>query len=58
MCENPLVTTESLVSSHMLQLESFETWAAILYSSITGSLVKWNCSRSSVEREMLRPLER
>ena len=33
------------------------TCAAILYSSIRGSLVKWNCRGSSVEIEMFRPLE-
>ena len=56
--ENPLVMTEFLASSHMSQLESFQTWAAMLYSSISGSLVKWNCSGSSVESEMLRPRAR
>ena len=34
------------------------TCAAMEYSSISGSLVKWNCSGSSVEREMWRPLAR
>ena len=40
------------------KLVNFHTWAAMLYSSISGSLVKWNWSGSSVEMEMLRPLVR
>jgi hypothetical protein len=34
----------------------FLTCAAMLYSSMRGSLVKWNCSGSSVEMETFRPL--
>ena len=40
-----------------LSLFSKFTCAAILYSSIKGSLVKWNWRGSSVEIEMLRPLK-
>ena len=69
--EKPLVTTELRASSHISQLDNFQTLkrsnkilsmlarvtcAAILYSSIRGSLVKWNCRGSSVEIEMFRPL--
>ena len=60
-----------LASSHRSQLESLKICAAMLYSSIKGSLkgrrvflnckistlVKWNWRGSSVERDTLRPLE-
>ena len=38
-CGNPLITTLFLASSHMSHELSFQTCAAILYSSISGS---WN----------------
>ena len=47
LCENPLMRTLFLASSHMSQELSFHTWAAMLYSSIRGS---W--SQTSTEREM------
>ena len=53
--EKPDCSTLFLASSHMSQLDNFQTWAAMLYSSISGSLVKWNWSGSSEDREMLRP---
>ena len=42
----------------MSQLDIFQTWVAMLYSSIRGSLVKWNWRGSSVERDTFRPLAR
>ena len=53
--ENPLIKTEFLANSHMSHEDIFQTWVAMLYSSIRGSLVKWNCKGSSVEREMWSP---
>ena len=44
---NPLCFTLFTASSHMSLGESFHTCAATLYSSISGSRVKWNCSGSS-----------
>ena len=49
-CENPLVRTEFLASSHMSQEDIFQTCVAMEYSSISGSFVKWNWSGSSVDR--------
>ena len=34
------------------------TEAAILYSSTSGSFVKWICNGSSVERDTLSPLKK
>jgi hypothetical protein len=50
--ENPLICTELRANSHMSQEDIFQTWVAMLYSSMRGSLVKWNCSGSSVDSEM------
>lgn len=55
---NPLMRTEFLASSHISHELSFQTWAAMLYSSMRGSLVKWNCKGSSVERLITRPRAR
>ena len=39
-------------------LQCHPTWAAMEYSSIRGSLVKWNWRGSSVESDTLRPRAR
>ena len=50
--------TEFLASSHMSQLDIFQTCVAMLYSSMRGSLVKWNWRGSSVESDTFKPLAR
>ena len=56
--EKPLMSTLLRANSHMSQELSFHTWVAMLYSSISGSLVKWNCRGSSVDSETMRPRDR
>jgi hypothetical protein len=50
--------TEFLANSHMSHEDNFQTCVAIEYSSMSGSLVKWNWSGSSVERDTWRPRAR
>lgn len=56
--EKPLICTLFRANSHMSVEVSFHTCAAMLNSSINGSLVKWNCSGSSVLRLTCSPRHR
>ena len=38
--ENPDIMMELRASSHISQADIFQTWVAMLYSSMRGSLVK------------------
>lgn len=46
LCENPLMRTLFLASSHMSQELSFHTWVAMLYSSMRGSWAQTDTQRT------------
>lgn len=52
---NPEWRTEFLATSQRSVPLNFQTWAATEYSSTKGSLVKWICKGSSVERDTGSP---